>query len=449
MSALRRASGRHVVAVVAAVALGAATAGARGLATFIGLSLASLVGLWVLVRQLGGRSAAGADADRLLHWTMLAFAVHLGLSAVLNAVAYQISDAVTYHGGAVDIVRHWQDGHPLPILPAGKEGFYYLLGGLFWLFGEHNVAGLVVNAALAAAAVPLISDVTGRLFGGEAARHVPPLVLLLPGLLLWTSQLLKEAAVVFLVALSLSAAVRLLRRLTLSGLGVLTIAVSLLFTMRGHVALVVAAALVAGIALGRPSVISGVGAGLAALVLMGVLVVASGLGHSGYEAATGSDLRRANLVRQDLATSGKSGFGSDTDISTPGGAIAYLPRGVLSFMLGPFPWQLAGARQLVALPDVLVWWLLLPSLGRGMRAAVRRAGRAVLVPLLPAVMTTVLLSLVVANFGTVVRERSQVVVLLLPFIALGLSLRGATPDAGAPAPHLQTDGLLAVPQGSR
>lgn len=449
MSALRRASGRQAAAaVILALGLGAATAGARALAAFIGLTLASLVALSLLVRLLDPSPAGSPDADRLLHWTVFAFALHLGLSVVLNAVLFETSDALTYHREAVRIVQHWQDGHPMPALPGGKEGFYYLLAGLFWLFGPHDIAGLVVNAALSAALVPLVSDLTRRLVGDDAAHRVPALVVLLPGLLLWTSQLLKEAAVLLLVALALSAAVRLVRHLTVSGLAVLTLALALLLTMRAPVGLVVAAGLMLGIALGRRSVVGGLAAGLAALILAGALVVASGVGYSGYKEATGSNLQQANLVRQDLATSANSGFEADTDISTPGRALSYLPRGVLSFMLGPFPWQLGGARELVALPDVVVWWALLPSLWRGTRSALKRVGRATLVPLLPAMITTVLMSLVVGNFGTVVRERSQVVILLVPFIALGLALRATPRGVHALAEGPETS-LLVTPQGAR
>jgi hypothetical protein len=49
----------------------------------------------------------------------------------------------------------------------------------------------------------------------------------------------------------------------------------------------------------------------------------------------------------------------------------------------------------------------------------------VLVLLLPAFTTSVLLALAIGNFGTLLRERTQVAVLLLPFICLGLAVRGS------------------------
>jgi hypothetical protein len=53
--------------------------------------------------------------------------------------------------------------------------------------------------------------------------------------------------------------------------------------------------------------------------------------------------------------------------------------------------------------------------------------------LLPAIIISVELALVIGNFGTIVRERTQVVILLLPFIALGLAVRAAERSEAEPA----------------
>lgn len=56
---------------------------------------------------------------------------------------------------------------------------------------------------------------------------------------------------------------------------------------------------------------------------------------------------------------------------------------------------------------------------------------------LPAVAITLLLSLVIGNYGTIIRERMQLLVLLAPVVALGLARAGSPPrrqpEAGAGA----------------
>lgn len=441
MAALSRSLGRQAtVALPVAACAGAAVAATVEAASLVALTVVCLAALAALVRLLEPPEA-GRAAHRVLRWTIGAFIVHLLLSVAINAAIYEQSDALTYHRDAEQIVRHWERGLPTPDLPEGKEGYYYLLAGLFRVFGPNNLAGLIVNATFAAGLVPVVTDLTRRLFGAEPAGYIPQLVLLLPGLLLWTSQLLKEAVIIFLVACCLNAASRLLTRLSVPGLATMAAGLAVLFTMRSHVALVIAMGLMLGIALGRPSVLSGVGAGLSAVALIALLVTATGVGYSGYKAATGANLKQANLVRKDLANSANSGFGSDIDISTPGGALTNLPSAGVTFLIGPFPWQFTDGRQLIALPDVLAWWLLLPSLWRGIRAAFARVGRAVLILILPALTTTALLSLVVGNFGTVVRERSQVVIMLVPLLAVGLAERaGRSRSGGEPTRAMEHAG---------
>lgn len=391
-------------------------------------TLIGLMAVTALVRTMINWPEEPLAQSRMLRWTIFSLIAHLLFGLLLRNVSGIISDylaapdANAYHFYGNQLAQAWSQGFPAPDLPAGKEGFYYLLAALYWLFGSHDAAGLAVNATLAAALVPIVSDTTRRLVGTGAASYVPPLVVLIPGLFLWTSQLLKEAAIVFLVALAANLAVRSLDRISLGSLMGVAGAVGVLFTFRAWVALVMAAGFVAGIALGRRELLSGLGTAVG-VTSLGAVVLALGLGYSGYQAAIDTDLNQAQIVREDLARSGASGFDAGADISTPSAAITYLPKGLASFTLGPFPWQITGARQLAVVPDLAVWWLLLPSMWRGVRGAMARAGRRILVLAAPAIAAMILLSLAVGNFGTVVRERTQVLILLVPFIALGLWLR--------------------------
>ena len=387
-------------------------------------SMLGVLLLFLLVRAVGGERS-------LLWWTMAAFAAHLAFGLLVTyagGIVWQLlgaPDAVTYGLNAFRITQHWSGDFPLPLLPAGKEGYYFLLAGVYRVFGVHVVAGLVLNAALAAAMVPLVSDTTRRLFGADAARWIPPILVLLPSMMLWPSQLIKEAPVLFLVAVAANGATRLTERFTVTSLAAVALSMALLLSFRGHVALVLAGGLLAGIAVGRRHLLGGVGTGLVMLSVV-VVLLSFGLGYSGFDAAVNADLEQANMIRRDAAITGRSGYDVDVDISTSREALTYLPRGLVSFVLGPFPWQISGARQLPVLPDMLVWWALMPSLWRGIRDGRRLVGRRRLVVLLPAFTTACLLSLAVGNFGTLVRERLQIVVLVAPVIALGLSRRGGT-----------------------
>lgn len=420
------------VAQTALAALGAFLAGALivrmgEMAALLTMSVLGL-GLVLLVVQLC-RDPAGDDEAhlRLVRWSVGAFLAHLafGLLVVKSRALtnYLGPDALTYHAFAGAIVSHWTDGTAMPRLVGGKEGFFYLLAGIYWVFGAHMAAGMAFNAALSACLVPLATDTTRRLFGPAAARYAPPLMVLLPGLFLWSSQLLKEAPVLLLLTLAANCAVRLGERVTLAATVVLVTAVALLLSFRGPVGLVAGAGIIGGVVLGRKELLSGLGTGIIVLGLMAAFVAVGGVGESGYQASLTQNLAQASVTRQNLALAAESGFGADKDTSTSGSALAYLPIGLFNVTLGPFPWQGGSLRQLAALPDVVVWWWFLPVLWRGYMEARRRLGRRVLAVVLPAVTTWTLLALVISNYGLVSREREQVVVLLVPLLALGLAMR--------------------------
>lgn len=421
-----------VVPATAAAIVGAVTVFYAPLGAMFIPGLAGVLVLAVLVRTL---VPEGREQARVLEWVLLSFGLHLLVGLLVNNTDwlqhYLGPDARRYHETATDLARHWDGRAPAPILPGGKEGFYYVLAGLYSVFGAHAVAGLAVNATLSAALVPVLHDTTRRMFGPVAAARVPPLAVLIPGLIVWPAQLLKEAFVLFLLAAASNAAVRVNQRPSAGNVVALTVTLASLLTFRSHVGLIMAAGAVAGIALGHQHLLRGLTAGAATLSLAAVTVVVLGLGYTGYRRAVGSDLREADQVRRGLSSARevRSGFGADADISTPAGALSHLPAGVVSFTLGPFPWQISGLRQLPVLPDVAVWWTLLPSLWRGQRVARQQVGRRFLVVVLPTVGVCLLLSLVVGNFGMAVRERAQLVILVLPVVALGLAERSARDSA--------------------
>jgi hypothetical membrane protein len=367
-------------------------------------------------------------ANRILKWTLVALAVHLVIGLLITSsdvlVNYLGPDARTYNAGARALVDHWAHGGAAPLFQSGKEGYYYVLGALYWAFGASTFGGIALNAVFGAALVPVVSDTTHRLFGAAAARYTAPLMLLVPGMIVWTSQLLKEAPFLLLLALAANAAARLVDRISLGSLLVLALALPLLLTLRGQLAIVILGGLVLGIVLGRQVLSGGVFGGIIASLLIAA-VVGLGVGSAGYGKAVNSNLQEANLVRQGLAEAGNSGFQSEADISTVGRALSFLPTGLVVVAVGPFPWQLGGARQLVAIPDIIAWWYLIVMFASGWLAARRRSGRRLLVLVIPAVACMIEIALVVGNYGTIVRERMQILVLLAPVMALGLAVRRA------------------------
>jgi len=423
--------GRRAVTIVAPSACGIAFALAPGFVALVLPAAFFLIACIVVARCC----ASGVDPvlrRRLERWTLSAYAAHLGIGLLVASVpalaGYLGGDAFQYDVGARELAAHWVDGADAPItrLPDGKGGFTYVLAGLYSLLGPYPSTGLALNASFAAALVPLMVDTTRRLCGRDAAWWVPPLVVLPPAFLLWPSQLLREAGVLFFMAAALNAAIRMRDRVRPGSLVAFAAAVGFLFTFRHYVALTLAGGLVLGLSLAGRG-LRGLSASGGAAVLVVGLVFGAGLGYGGLSTLRATGFAQADTIRRGSATEAASGFLVGADVSTTENAFLYLPRSIPRTVLGPFPWEVRGIRQLPALFDVAVIWVLVPALRRGWRAA-RTSRRRIIVFLLPPVgLLTIVLSLLVANYGTVVRARSQILLLVVPLIALGFAHRSRPP----------------------
>jgi len=403
-----------------ALAIGAAVVRAPYLYALVVPAVSSVGVLWAVLRWTAVDGTGDAEVAR---WTYASYALHLVLSLLIGSSGLTVTffggDADGYHIDSVALARHWAEGTLMPDLAAGKEGFYYALARLYEVLGPYRVGGLALIALFSALLVPLSADTTRRLFGERARHAILPLIVLLPGFLLWTSQLLREAPIMAGLALGANLAVRISEEFRPSRLAVLAATVAVLFTLRANVAYVFGAGLLVGLALGGRHLIAGVATAAATLGFVAVLVLGGGLGESGYQRSATADLQQVNTVRSALATTANSGIGEEADVSTAQGSIAYLPIGLPQLLLGPFPWQIGNFRQALGLLEAMTVWWLVPAFVRGMRSGCRAIGRRATLLLGPAAGIALVLTLLIGNVGTLVRERIQVTVLLLPFVALG------------------------------
>jgi hypothetical protein len=145
------------------------------------------------------------------------------------------------------------------------------------------------------------------------------------------------------------------------------------------------------------------------------------------------NLEHIQVARADQANLARSGYGGEIDVSTPAGAVAALPMGLVYMLLAPFPWSVSGIRQLLTVPEMLVWYALLPALARGLRHTVRERLGPALPILVFALLLTVSYAVFQSNVGTVYRQRTQISMFFFIFMGLGLELRKRARTAGLAA----------------
>ncbi len=89
------------------------------------------------------------------------------------------------------------------------------------------------------------------------------------------------------------------------------------------------------------------------------------------------------------------------------------------FLLAPFPWMLGSFRQILALPETLFFYWLIPWIFLGIRHLVRHQLRRSLMALLITAGLTLGYALGEGNAGTAYRHRAQLLCFFLIYAAVG------------------------------
>jgi 4-amino-4-deoxy-L-arabinose transferase-like glycosyltransferase len=292
------------------------------------------------------------------------------------------------------------------------------------------LAAALANAAAGGYAVVLAYRIARDLAGRDAARIAGLLTALCPSLILWSSLNLKDALAILSILLVLRGAQLLAARPRAVPLLVCATGLAILSQLRGYLALVILFATAIAWILprlrGRRAPVT-----MAALVVCGVLAVAF-VGPI-EELTEEADLVQVDRARHALAYGG-SAYHGDANVSTPAAALRFLPTGLAYFLLSPAPWQLGNARQLMTLPEMLVWYALLPQVAIGLVVALRSRYARALPVVLFALFATVSYALVESNLGTAYRHRAQVLIPLFIFAAVGIAARRERRCARAAAP---------------
>ena len=242
-----------------------------------------------------------------------------------------------------------------------------------------------------------------------------------PGMMFWSTGMYKDPAILLCIAVAMYAVVRLRESVSAAMLSLFVGAVLALVAMRFYIAYFVVFATLASFVFSRR------GSFVPRILSYGVVVAALGVAFTFVvrqealeEQSSYLTLERLQVTRADQAFLGQSAFGREYDVSTPGGAVLALPVGLTYLLFAPFPWAIAGTRQALVLPEMLVWYGLMPAFVGGLLVAIRRQLGDILPILVFAVTLTLAYALMQGNIGTAYRQRSQVTMFFFLFMGVGL-----------------------------
>jgi 4-amino-4-deoxy-L-arabinose transferase-like glycosyltransferase len=249
-------------------------------------------------------------------------------------------------------------------------------------------------------------------------------VAVFPACVIWSSQLLKDGLIIFLLILVMTMVLKLQEKFGYLALTILILALFGIIALRFYIFYVAAVAVVGSFVIGSSKSQQTIIKRLAACLLIGAgLAYLGGLQSVSENFERYGNLKQLQRGREWSARVSGSGYGEETDISTTEGAVAALPVGFTYLMFAPFPWQATNLRQAIAVPETFLWWASMPLLVMGFIYTLKHRLRNAIAIILFTVLLTLAYSITQSNVGTAYRMRTQIQVFLFMFIAVGWQLR--------------------------
>jgi hypothetical protein len=413
---------RGAHAAFAIVAISSAALGAMG---FFGLAPAALVGtILFLVSQAAIRRLDPGGAMQLAEIFSLAVTLRWLMAAFSYLVVNQISpglvapDEIYYDFSARYYAEFLAGRVPDPYLGSSPGGVILSSALAFWAFGFVPMVPRFVNGVLGAWGVILAALLALRLCNEAVARRTALIVTVVPSLVLFSAINTKDNATMVGSELMLLAFILMRDRLSLGALAAFLAGAGLIAVNRSYELIFVASALGAGFLFNeRARYARNLIATLLLSVIMAyVLHASSAMDSVGGD--DGSTLEAIAGLRTGYAIGAGSAINVDlVDTSTAGGLALWAPFGLFYFFFMPIPFTGSSLLSLSTSPEMVAWYLLLPSAWRGGLVLARHRFRSIMPLLVYMAASSIGWSMVVTNVGTLYRYRTQVLFIPIIFIA--------------------------------
>jgi len=312
------------------------------------------------------------------------------------------------------------------------SAYDYFNGGVIWLMGESPFVFFFLNSLLGAVSVLLVYLIALQLTGEKFARYSAILYCFWPSLVLWSTQNLKEPVCDFAIYLGLLSLLVLLQRFSLWYILCSIISCYALMHIRPTMGVVmVLLFFIFYLILFIREKYKLLLACMAILIFMIAFPTIKEyfLNYTKYMFSSSDTnfnmeflLERLNLYRY-WRTERGSAILPGLQFTNLAGVLLFIPYGFVIVFLMPFPWQIGSALQVMAIPEMFVWYVMLPAAIRGIITCYKKNWDKVVLVLSYMFLMGIILGLVESNLGTLFRHRSSIFGLCLVFAGIGIHLR--------------------------
>lgn len=361
------------------------------------------------------------------------------------------NDSATWHWLASNAADYLAGrSHEKVSYVEGKEGYVWILGGLYAVSGSSPLVAVAFGVSCHAFLI-LTTSATAKLLVGvtrlssntaeNVVRTSAYLTAMLPVFIWWAPQVLRESLSILLVSLSVCLIVSSLARRRMYPVVIAVVVLAVLWWVRSSLGMMVAIALLASviyILLRRSKYHFILRLTLIAVTVASIPVLQAEFNNSIN--ATGKSIAVSTAELSEIAS---SGFGGLTAGSSLGNIFMITAPRVL---FGPFVWEFSSSPvMLLAFTELACWIFIVVTSMRGANFLCKDTSLQKAYWLLPAFFVVVLFILVgltftVGNYGILSRLRPIATTVLIPLSSIGLVHMRAAHEKAPPPKVDQREG---------
>ena len=396
----------------------------------------------------GGRRVSAREWRKVRSWLVIALVLRVALMLFVEVTGVEetlnlTKDAFLYDRTGQEMAQYWRTGGATD-WPRRVDGgvidrlFEYEVGALYLLTGNMMVSVRVLNV-LAGTMVPFLVWQTARLlFDEKVSRRALIWSALFPTQLYYSVIMIRDSQSTMAMSMVFLGLVAVVARGSRRQVACLPLGLLLVAALRTYM-FVILAALIPLAWLAATLLVRSRGKSrfISRAATAGVMcaVVASGAGlHKAFmseETALVTDVGFVNRVRDQLNT-GSGRMYKDGEVpqlfESVGGTVEAVGTGLYHFVFSVNPAEVESFKQLMAIPEVLLICVALPSVWRGMKRCKKHYPLEMAAPILIALAITFAYSSVATNGGPMMRWRLQTVNVYILVAALGWDRRVRLPD---------------------
>jgi len=380
-----------------------------------------------------GRTGS-TDRVFLVQLLVLAWLARLFVVFVFNATGAirnlgLSSDSFLYHRSGEEIARLLGQGVSIFELNWVDQGWFQFTGVIYYLFGANPFWIQLINISLSTAAVWFAYQFALKGFGDRnIARLTAVMVAIFPSFVYWSTMMLKDPAALLAMTMIVCSLVHLRQRISLGWVIALTIGLLIYLGVRQYLFLVCLLMIpVAIIPFGQRRPGTTLVSFAMAILAINAITIPLGYGFLGLQEIRGShyfDLEYINSTRVAIGDHGRGAifddpnqalWGSDWVTNIRNAFIA-----VFYFFVSLDLTNLRSHRQLMALPEVIVFISILPALFRGIWLTWKRYRRTAWPILLMAFVILAVYGSATTNLGALFRWRMQSLPMFMAMAAVGI-----------------------------